>query len=59
MVKDSEYYHRSLRYNFQETRLIGVCAALLLPGKSWMGLPEVEDWEVQQEKEDEELEADS
>ena len=35
---------------------LGLSTAPLLLVKSWMGLPEVEDWEVQQEKEDEDLE---
>jgi hypothetical protein len=37
---------------------LGLSAAPLLQVKSWMGLPEVEDWEAQQEKEDEDLEVD-
>ena len=36
-----------------ETYLLGVSAALILLVKSWMGLPEVEKWEIRQEMEDE------
>jgi hypothetical protein len=33
-----------------------VSAAPFLLAESWMGLPEVEEWEVEQEREDEDVE---